>query len=107
MSALQQEQAAFIQVQSLADMRDEQEQIDDINRQLDQASVKTKQLHEFSAQVEKIDAVLPAINNKITELAGLITDSESAINAAKDKRQDKQTQLHLLQKSRHLRKPYR
>ncbi|GAF53963.1 LOW QUALITY PROTEIN: exonuclease SbcC [Psychrobacter sp. JCM 18900] len=107
LSALQQEQAAFIQVQSLADMRDEQEQIDDINRQLDQASVKTKQLHEFSAQVEKIDAVLPAINNKITELAGLITDSESAINAAKDKRQDKQTQLHLLQKSRHLRKPYR
>ena len=96
--ALQQEQAALTQVQSLVDMRDEQEQIDDINRQLDQASVKTKQLHEFSAQVEKIDAVLPAINNKITELAGLITDSESAINAAKDKRQDKQTQLHLLQK---------
>lgn len=98
LAALQREQSAFIQVQSLANMRDEQEQIDDINRQLDQASVKTKQLHEFSAQVEKIDAVLPVMSNDLTKRAGLITDSESAINAAKDKRQDKQTQLHLLQK---------
>ena len=96
--ALQQEQAALTQVQSLADMRDEQEQIDDINRQLDQASVKTKQQDELSVQVEKIVAVLPVMSNDLTKLAGLIADNESAISAAKDKRQDKQTQLHLLQK---------
>ena len=98
LAALQREQAAFIQVQSLADMRDEQEQIDDINRQLDQVSVKAKQHDELSVQVEKIDAGLPVINDKITELAGLIADNESALGAAKEKRQDKQTQLHLLQK---------
>ncbi|MGP5201922.1 SbcC/MukB-like Walker B domain-containing protein [Psychrobacter aquimaris] len=96
--ALQQEQAALTQVQSLVDMRDEQEQIDVINRQLDQASVKTKQLNELSAQVEKIDAVLPIMSNDLTKLAGLIADNESAISAAKDKRQDKQIQLYLLQK---------
>ena len=96
--ALQQEQAALIQVQPLADIRDEQEQIDDINRQLDQASVKKKQLNEFSAQVEKINAVLPLMSNDLTKLAGLMADNKSAISAAKDKRQDKQIQLHLLQK---------
>ena len=98
LAALQQEQAALTQVQSLVDMRDEQEQIDDINRQLDQASVKAKQLNELSVQVEKIDAVLPVMSNDLKKLAGLIADNESALGAAKDKRQDKQTQLHLLQK---------
>ncbi|WP_394123492.1 SbcC/MukB-like Walker B domain-containing protein [Psychrobacter nivimaris] len=98
LAALQQEQAALTQVQSLADMRDEQDQIDDINRQLDQASVKTKQLDEVSVQVEKIVATLPVMSNDLNKLAGLIANNESAISAAKEKRQDKQTQLHLLQK---------
>ena len=98
LAALQQEQAALTQVQSLADMRDEQEQIDDINRQLDQVSVKTKQLDELSVQVEKIVATLPVMSNDLKKLAGLIADNESALGAAKDKRQDKHTQLHLLQK---------
>ncbi|MFP3456587.1 AAA family ATPase [Psychrobacter sp. SIMBA_152] len=95
---LQQEQAALTQVQSLVNMRDEQEQIDDINRQLDQVSVKTKQLDELSVQVEKIVATLPVMSNDLKKLAGLIADNESALGAAKEKRQDKQTQLHLLQK---------
>jgi len=98
LAALQQEQAALTQVQSLVDMRDEQEQIDGINRQLDQVSVKAKQHDELSVQVEKIDAVLPVMSNDLTKLASLIADNESAISAAKEKRQDKQTQLHLLQK---------
>lgn len=98
LAALQQEQAALTQVQSLADMRDEQEQIDDINRQLDQVSVKAKQQDELSVQVEKIVATLPVMSNDLTKLAGLIADNESAISAAKEKRQDKQAQLHLLQK---------
>ncbi len=98
LAALQQEQAALTQVQSLADMRDEQEQIDDINRQLDQVSVKAKQQDELSVQVEKIVATLPVMSNDLTKLAGLIADNESALGAAKEKRQDKQAQLHLLQK---------
>jgi len=98
LAALQREQAALTQVQSLADIRDEQEQIDDINRQLDQVSVKTKQLDELSVQVEKIVATLPVMSNDLKKLAGLIADNESALGAAKEKRQDKQTQLHLLQK---------
>jgi len=96
--ALQQEQAALTQVQSLVDMRDKQEQIDDINRQLDQVNVKTKQLDELSVQVEKIVVTLPVMSNDLKNLAGLIADNESALGAAKEKRQDKQTQLHLLQK---------
>lgn len=98
LASLQQEQSALTQVQSLVDMRDEQEQIDYINRQLDQVSVKAKQLNELSVQVEKIDAVLPVMSNDLTKLVGLIANHESAISVAKEKRQDKQTQLHLLQK---------
>jgi len=98
LTALQREQAALTQVQSLVNMRDEQEQTDDINRQLDQVSVKAKQHDELSVQVEKIVATLPVMSNDLKKLAGLIADNESTISAAKEKRQDKQTQLYLLQK---------
>lgn len=97
-TALQQEQTALTEVQSLSEMRNEQEQIDNLNRQLEQMGLKAEQLNEISAQAKDIDITLPVIKNDLVELTNIIDDTVSAIHAAKDKRQDKQTQLYLLQK---------
>ncbi|MGP5209756.1 AAA family ATPase [Psychrobacter alimentarius] len=97
-TALQQEQAALTEVQSLSEMRDEQEQIDDLNRQLEQIGLKAYKLNEISAQTKGIDTALPVLQNELTKLADIIDDTESTIHSAKDKRQDKQKQLYLLQK---------
>ena len=97
-TALQQEQTTLTEVQSLSEMRNEQEQIDNLSRQLEQVGLKADQLNEISAQAKDIDITLPVIKNELVELANIIDDTVSAIHAAKDKRQDKQTQLYLLQK---------
>ena len=97
-TALQQAQTALTEVQSLSEMRDEQEQIDNLNRQLEQMGLKAVKLNEISAQTKDIDTVLPVIKNELVELTNIIDDKVSAIQSAKDKRQDKQTQLYLLQK---------
>lgn len=98
LAALQQEQSILTQVQSLADMRDEQEQIDDLSSQIGQMSFKTQQRNGLSVQTKEIDTALPVIHSELEKLSSIITDNESALKSAKDKRQDKQTQLHLLQK---------
>lgn len=95
---LQQQQIALIQVQSLADMRQEQEQIDDLNRQLEHIESKADKLNELRVQIKDIDTALPAIQDNLIALANLIADKTSTIQSTKDKRQDKQTQLYLLQK---------
>ncbi|MDX2374349.1 AAA family ATPase [Psychrobacter sp. PP-21] len=97
-TALQQEQTTLTEVQSLSEMRNEQEQIDNLSRQLEQVGLKADQLNEISAQAKDIDITLPVIKNELVELANIIDDTVSAIHAAKDKRQDKQAQLYLLQK---------
>ncbi|MGE6795449.1 AAA family ATPase [Psychrobacter okhotskensis] len=97
-TTLQQEQITLTQVQSLADMRDEQEQIDGLNRQLEQIELKADKWHEISAQIKDIDTALPVIQDDLVTLADIITDKTSTIHSAKDKRQDKQKQLYLLQK---------
>jgi len=97
-TALQQEQTALTEVQSLSEMRNEQEQIDNLSRQLEQMGLKAEQLNEISTQTKDIDITLPVIKNELVELINIIDETVSAIHAAKDKRQDKQTQLYLLQK---------
>jgi len=97
-TALQQEQTALTEVQSLSEMRNEQEQIDNLSRQLEQVGLKAEQLNEISTQTKDIDITLTVIKNELVELTNIIDDTVSAIHAAKDKRQDKQTQLYLLQK---------
>jgi len=97
-TALQQEQTTLTEVQSLSEMRNEQEQIDNLNRQLEQMGLKAGQLNEISAHTKNIDITLPVIKNELVELTNIIDDKVSAIHAAKDKRKDKQTQLYLLQK---------
>jgi len=96
--ALQQQQTALVQMQSLADIRQEQEQIDGLNRQLEQIELKTDKWHEISAQIKDIDTALPAIQDDLVALAEIIADKTHTIQSTKDKRQDKQAQLYLLQK---------
>lgn len=93
---LQQQQSVLLHAQSLADMRRDQEQIDYINSQIEPISFKTQQLYELSGQLKNIQSNLPLIISELTTLATAITEKESALKSAKDKRQDKQTNLNLL-----------
>lgn len=95
---LQQQQTALVQMQSLADTRQEQEQIEVLNRQLEQIELKADKWHEISAQIKDIDTALPVIQDDLVSLADIIADKTHTIQSTKDKRQDKQTQLYLLQK---------
>lgn len=98
LATLQQAQAALTNKQSLAGMREEQEQIDGLSQHIEQIRVKRQQLDELHAQAKNIQTLLPAVQDDLLQLASLISDNESAIKANKDKRQDKQTHLYLLQK---------
>lgn len=95
---VQQQQVALIEKQSLASMRGEQEQVDQINTQIAQASFKLQQLSELASQIEKINLSLPTLTEELTTLAGLIASHQSDIQDAKLKRQEKQEHLNLLQK---------
>ncbi|WGV14153.1 AAA family ATPase [Psychrobacter maritimus] len=96
--SLQQQQAALIEKQSLASMRSEQEQVDQINTQIAQASFKLQQLSDLASQIEKTNLSLPTLTEELTTLAGLIASHQSDIQDAKLKRQEKQEHLSLLQK---------
>ena len=96
--SVQQQQAALIEKQSLTSMRSEQEQIDQINTQIAQASFKLQQLSELASQIEKTKLSLPTLTEELTTLAGLIAGHQSNIQDAKLKRQEKQEHLSLLQK---------
>ncbi|OLF34730.1 hypothetical protein BTW00_11930 [Psychrobacter sp. C 20.9] len=95
---LQQKQAELSERQSLPEIRSEQEQIDGLDRQLEQIESKADKLNELRAQIKDIDTELPVIQDDLVVLADIITNKASTIQSTKDKRQDKQTQLYLLQK---------
>lgn len=96
--SVQQQQDALIEKQSLASMRGEQEQVDQINTQIVQASFKLHQLSELARQIKKTNLSLPTLTEELTTLAGLIAIHQSDIQDAKLKRQEKQEHLSLLQK---------
>ncbi|MDN3398796.1 AAA family ATPase [Psychrobacter sp. APC 3426] len=96
--SVQQQQDALIEKQSLASMRGEQEQIDQINTHIAQASFKLQQLSELARQIKKINLSLPTLNEELTTLVGMIAGHQSNIQNAKLKRQEKQEHLSLLQK---------
>ena len=96
--SVQQQQATLIEKQSLASMRGEQEQVDQINTQIAQASFKLQQLSELARQIKKTQLSLPTLNEDLTTLKGLIAQQQSDIQDAKLKRQEKQEHLNLLQK---------
>ncbi|WP_201586687.1 AAA family ATPase [Psychrobacter sp. HII-4] len=98
LASVQQQQAALIEKQSLASMRHEQEQVDQINTQIAQASYKLQQLSDLAHQIENTKRSLPTLNEELTVLEGLIADHRSDTQDAKLKRQEKQEHLNLLQK---------
>ncbi|MBO1531748.1 AAA family ATPase [Psychrobacter sp. F1192] len=98
LTGVQQQQAALIEAQSLASMRFEQEQVDQINAQIAQASFKLQQLSDLACQIENTKRSLPTLNEELTTLEKLIADHRSDIQDAKLKRQEKQEHLSLLQK---------
>ena len=95
---LQQQQAALIQNQPIANMRSEQEQVDQINTQIEQVSFKLERLFELASQFKHINESLPTLNKEIASLDDLIISHKSDIQNTKLKRQDKQEHLTLLQK---------
>ncbi|WP_201584440.1 AAA family ATPase [Psychrobacter jeotgali] len=97
LTAVQKQQNTLTQTQSLADMRGEQEQVDHLSSQFEKVSFKLQRLDEFATQSSKITANLTAIDNDLAIISSKITENESAILAAKDRRQDKQNLLDSLQ----------
>ncbi|WP_367110889.1 AAA family ATPase [uncultured Psychrobacter sp.] len=97
LTAVQKKQAALTQNQSLADMRGEQEQIDHLSGQIEQLSFKVQQLDALATQSSKVKANLTAIDKDLAIISSKITESESALLDAKDRRQDKQKLLDSLQ----------
>ncbi len=93
LSALQKQQAPLTQTQSLAAIRDEQEQIEHTHSQIEQVSFKAQQIETLATQINKINIALPTINDALTKLAASITDNEALMADAKGRRQDKQKLL--------------
>ncbi|MBH0065252.1 AAA family ATPase [Psychrobacter sp. SZ93C1] len=98
LASLQQQQATLIQKQSLASMRRDQEHVDQINNQTEQARFKLQRLSELTSQIKRTTLSLPALSQALTNLEEIITSHQSDIQNAKLKRQDKQEHLNLLQK---------
>ena len=96
--SVQQQQATLIQNQPIANMRREQEQVDQISTQIAQANIKLEQLSERTNQIQHINATLPTLNQELKTLEGLIASHKINIEEAKLKKQEKQEHLHLLQK---------
>ena len=97
-TGLQQQQATLIQTQSIAGMRSEQEHIDQINTQIEQANFKLRQLSELASQIKNINLLLPTLNQELVTLEDLIASHKLDIQNTKLKKQDKQEHLNLLQK---------
>ncbi|WP_367105842.1 AAA family ATPase [uncultured Psychrobacter sp.] len=91
--AVQKQQTALTQDQSLADMRGEQEQIDYLSSQIEQLIFKVQQFDALAMQHSKIKANLIAINDDLAVISSKITENESSLLDAKDRRQDKQKLL--------------
>ena len=95
---VQQQQATLIQNQPVANMRSEQEHIDQISNQIVQANIKLEQLSERTSQIKRINATLPTLNQELETLEGLIASHKIEIENTKSKRQEKHEHLNLLQK---------
>lgn len=93
LSTLQKKQAQLTQTQSLAAIRDEQEQIEHTHSQIEQVSFKAQHIEALAIQINQINTALPTINDALTKLAASITDNEAFMADAKDRRQDKQKLL--------------
>lgn len=97
-SELHHQQQQLLAMQSLADNRAEQQQIEQIMSQIEPLIYSSQQLNTLTTQIKNLQSSQPSINDTLATLKASIADSEKSLKAAKDKRQEKQTQLTLLQK---------
>lgn len=97
LASLQQQQATLMQHQTIAHMRSEQEQIEQISAQIAQANIKLAQLSEHTGQINHINATLPTLNQELQRLESLIASCKIDIEDAKRKRREKHDYLNLLQ----------
>lgn len=98
LSELQQQQEQLLATKSLVDTRTEQQQIEQITRQLEQVGYSSQQLNTLTAQINNVQLSLPSIKETLSTLTESVATTERNLTNAKDKRQEKQTQLNLLQK---------
>ncbi|MGP4848892.1 hypothetical protein ACTXGQ_32665, partial [Marinobacter sp. 1Y8] len=98
LTTLQQQQSEIVNHQSIASMRAEQTQAGQISNQVEQVGYKLQRLAEIADQIGKAQQTFPTLNKKSNELEGLIARNQSDIQDAKEKRQEQQTHLQLLQK---------
>ncbi len=98
LTTLQQQQSEIVNHQSIASMRAEQTQAGQISNQVEQVGYKLQRLAEIADQIGKAQQTFPTLNKKSKDLEGLIARNQSDIQDAKEKRQEQQTHLQLLQK---------
>jgi len=97
-SELQQQQQQLLATKSLADHRAEQQQIEHLISQIDPLIYSNQQLSTLTTQIKNLQSSKPSINEALATLKESITNTEKSLQQAKDKRQEKQMQLTLLQK---------
>lgn len=93
LAALQDKQADLTKEQSLSAIRDEQEQIEHTHSQIEQVGFKAQHIGALASQINQINTALPTINDALTKLAASITDNETLMADANNRRQDKQKLL--------------
>lgn len=93
LAALQDKQAGLTKEQSLADIRAEQEQLEHTHSQIEQVGFKAQHIEALASQINQINTALPTINDALTKLAASITDNETLMADANNRRQDKQKLL--------------
>lgn len=98
LATLQKQQSALINHQPIASMRAEQAQAGQLSNQVEQVGYKLQRLAEIADQIGKAQQIVPTLNNKLNKLEDLITRNQSDIQDAKNKQQEQQTHLQLLQR---------
>ena len=98
LTSLQQQQSALIQDQPIANIRAEQEQIDQISTQIEQVSFNLRQLSQLASQIQTINISMPTLSQELMTLDHLMASHQLDVRNNKLKKQDKQKHLDLLQK---------
>ncbi len=97
-SELQSQQKQLLTNTPLTHNRNEQEQIEQANSQIEKVGFASQQLNQLTSQIGNLRLSLPSISDTLTTITELINDKETNLKDIKDKRQEKQVQLTLLQK---------
>ena len=97
-SELEQQQNNLVATKSLANTRIEQQQIEQVASQIERMSYTSQSFNPLITQIKNLQLSLPSISETLAALTKSVAKTETSLKQAKDKRQEKQTQLGLLQK---------